>query len=46
MNDIKTGLKSDAEELIESIYEFKREKCEELSLIDKVSEVANQLFCF
>jgi len=34
----KTKLKTDAEELIEDIYDFKRLKCNDLSLMDSIIE--------
>jgi len=34
----KTKLKTDAEELIENIYEFRRQKCDDLTLIDTIIE--------
>jgi len=34
----KTKLKTDAEELIENIYEFRRHKCDDLTLMDTIIE--------
>jgi hypothetical protein len=36
----KVQLKNEAEELIEKIYEFKKEKCNDLSLLDTIIEYA------
>jgi hypothetical protein len=38
----KNNLKSDAEVLIEKIYKFKREKCDDLSLLDTIIEYSYQ----